>query len=83
MSDEISKVAQRYIDSFNVAPARNPSGSTTLSHLMWMLYEVKKEEMSDTKRSRWLGFVQGCLVKDGIISIQKERDETRGIFNGK
>jgi hypothetical protein len=49
-----------------------------------MLYEIRLDRyMTHTKKTRWLGYVQGCLVKDGLISVEDERNETRKIFNGR
>jgi len=39
--------------------------------------------MSETKKHRWLGFIQGCMIKDGFIKLTEERERTRPILNGK
>ena len=60
-----------------------PDGSTDVNHLLWMLYELNTNtEMSLTKKHRWLGFIQGCLIKDGIIDLKAERNRTRDILKG-
>jgi GMP synthase PP-ATPase subunit len=80
-------VAQKYItmlEDMNVTRKQSTSDMTSYSHLLWMLYEiVLNSYMSHTKKNRWLGYVQGCLVKDGIISVDTEREATRDIFNGR
>jgi hypothetical protein len=39
------------------------------------------EEFTAEKMSRWLGFVQGILFANGIISIDAERDYSRPILH--
>ena len=52
-------------------------------HLIWMLQQIKdNSEMSQTKRHRWLGYIQGVLVMKGVFSVEEERGYTRPIFNG-
>lgn len=53
------------------------------SHLIWMLTEIKNNNnQSDTKKHRWLGFIQGILIAKGITNVDVERDFTRDLFNG-
>ena len=48
-----------------------------------MLQQIKDDsEMSQTKRHRWLGYIQGVLVMKGVFSVEEEREYTRPIFNG-
>lgn len=52
-------------------------------HLISMLERIGADpSMSDTKRHRWLGYVQGIMVLRGIIDVDTERNYTRPIFNG-
>lgn len=54
------------------------------NHLCWMLDKIIGDSsMSDIKKNRWLGYVQGCLTKDDQLNVDEERDRTRQIFNGK
>lgn len=60
-----------------------PSGDPTcLEHLLWMckhcIPEVRVDGrgMSVDKYSRWLGYVQGCLISKGITTVEKERNIT-------
>lgn len=54
-----------------------------LQHVSWMLDEIMDNpDQSITKKHRWLGFVQACLVWLDITDIQTERDATRDIFDG-
>jgi retron-type reverse transcriptase len=65
-------------------PMNIPEGSTEIEHLLWMLHELNNNsQMSDTKKHRWLGFIQGCLIKDDLIDLSHERSRTRPILNGK
>lgn len=38
------------------------------------------EEFHSTKYSRWLGFIQGVLVANGLITVEEERNLTRPLF---
>lgn len=65
-------------------PAQNCDMPFSGQHLMWMLEAVRDSEtMPDTKKHRWLGFVQGVLSYQGLINVDEERDITRPIFNGE
>jgi len=81
-------VAKKYIklleEEHNVTYEKDEDNPTSLPHLLWMLYEITLDRyMTHTKKNRWLGYVQGCLVIDGVISVDVERKETRHIFNGR
>lgn len=80
-------VANKYIDlleSYDITYEKDENNPTSHPHLLWMLYEIKLDRyMTHTKQNRWLGYVQGCLVKDGVIDVDTEREETRNIFNGR
>jgi hypothetical protein len=57
---------------------------TSDKHLVWMLNEIKNNiTQSETKKHRWLGYVQGIMVAKGYLSVDSERDLTRNVFNGK
>ena len=73
----------RYLRLLNVEPKNNTDAPTSEQHLAWMLVELGSTEMSETKKHRWLGYIQGCMVMKNLITVQEERDLTRGIFNGK
>ena len=81
-------VAKKYIklleEEHNVTYEKDEDNPTSLPHLLWMLYEITLDRyMTHTKKNRWLGYVQGCLVIDSVISVDVERKETRHIFNGR
>lgn len=60
-----------------------PYPDMTGSHLIWMLEELaSNEEQSDTKKHRWLGYIQGILIANGLTTVADEREFTRKIFNG-
>ena len=84
---EINILANDYIkvlEDFGYVQNNIPEGSTEPSHLLWMLYELRvNKDMSETKKHRWLGFIQGCMIKDGFINLCDERTRTRPILNGK
>lgn len=62
---------------------QKPGDETNPIHLIWMLQQIKDDsEMSQTKRHRWLGYIQGVLVMKGVFSVEEEREYTRPIFNG-
>lgn len=83
------EILDRYIDillqrdpKVHVCP--NPEEPTSDGHLLWMINELEtSRDMSNTKKHRWLGYIQGVLVTRGILNVNEERDLTRKIFNGK
>lgn len=84
----IETVTQRYINILGDKDVRqefNQDNPTSLGHLMWMLITIKynDDNMSDTKRHRWLGYIQGCLTCHGIIVVKDEMEITRSIFKGE
>jgi hypothetical protein len=57
---------------------------TSWPHLAWMLTKIINDtSMSETKTHRWLGFIQGCLIKDELLTVSEQREMTRSIFNGE
>ncbi|CAH7391354.1 conserved hypothetical protein [Vibrio chagasii] len=77
-------VAKGYLGSefANYPPKCNGNDPTCYHHLAWMLTEIAKNEMSPTKANRWLGYVQGVMVGDGLLDVNQERERTRPIFKG-
>ncbi len=71
---------------YEVILQREPpdASETGASHLLWMLREIQHDwnGMSETKRHRWLGYVQGVMVMKGLITVEDERIRTRPMFNG-
>jgi hypothetical protein len=56
-----------------------PLPGVRMWHLRWMLNELRT--MTDVgKANRWLGFIQGALAVNGIISVEAERNFTRPFF---
>lgn len=48
-----------------------------------MLQQISEDlTMSETKRHRWLGYIQGILVMKGVFTVEEEREYTRPLFNG-
>jgi len=60
---------------------------TCPEHLLWMcehcIPQVRDDGrgMNVSKYSRWLGFIQGCLISQGWTTVKAERDRTRPWFN--
>ena len=55
-------------------------------HLLWMCNFCAARVRDDghgmnvSKYSRWLGFIQGCLISSGRTTVEAERDRTRPWF---
>lgn len=81
--DFYNELRERYLRILNVHAENDPSDPTSNVHLAWMLVELGSDNMSETKKHRWLGYIQGCMTCDELIEVQEERDLTRSIFNGK
>ena len=44
------------------------------------IHALSHPELPIDKRSRWLGFIQGCLWMEGIIDLEEEREFSRELF---
>ena len=62
---------------------KNSNEALTDSHLAWMLTELSNPDMSETKKHRWLGYIQGVMATKTHIVVNDERDATRDVFKGK
>ena len=52
-------------------------------HLLTMLDTLEKDLVQrQSKKHRWLGYIQGILCAYGLTTVDTERDFTRNIFNG-
>lgn len=61
-----------------------PGDETNPIHLLWMLDQIEMDTMqSETKKHRWLGFVQGILIAKNITTVIEERNFTRDILAGQ
>lgn len=60
----------------NLEIKRDPEGKTR-NHLKWMINEMKTKEFSQGKFNRWLGYIQGVMVVQGLTSLNKERERNR------
>lgn len=84
MKEVYDILVPKYLAVLNVEPQNCIENPTSTVHLAWMLTEIQHNDtMSDTKKNRWLGYVQGCMTCLGLLDVQTERDATRQIFNGK
>jgi hypothetical protein len=95
VSDEGSRAAFTYYGEMlreqGVKPVNHTEiqdgDPTCLEHLLWMCGEAGPQVrddgqgMSVDKYSRWLGFIQGCLIMHGLTTVAAERDRTRPWFN--
>jgi len=81
--DFYPELRQRYFDLLNCEPVENSNEALTDSHLAWMLTELSKPDMSETKKHRWLGYIQGVMATKSHIVVNEERDATRDVFKGK
>jgi hypothetical protein len=63
-------------------------GQTSLDHILWMAENCAEqittadEDFCIVKCSRWLGYIQGCLVCHGYTTVAAERERTRPWFRG-
>lgn len=52
-------------------------------HLLGMLDTIEKDLLQrQSKKHRWLGYIQGILCAYDLTTVDAERDFTRKIFNG-
>lgn len=56
------------------ARAADAPGSTGQKHLIMMLETVLQAAMSPTKACRWIGWVQGVLVSQGVATLEQMKD---------
>lgn len=54
----------------------------TYPHLRWMLEQMKTGQVVGDKAHRWLGFIQGVLIREDHFKVNEERDFTRPYFRG-
>lgn len=53
-------------------------------HLLGMLETLENDLLQrQSKKHRWLGYIQGILCAYGLTTVDAERDFTRKIFNGR
>lgn len=86
MFERYAKVLSAY--GHNPVKADDVNLQTYCPHLLWMcthaLTFLKTPDFPLDKASRWLGFVQGCLIHSGTLgcrfTVQSERDFSRPLF---
>ena len=66
-------------DYYHTGPVCNTTDPTHPNHLAWMLNELAMMEDRE-KAMRWLGFVQGVIISNGLTTVDAERDFTRPYF---
>lgn len=77
------ELLDRYRDILNAAEDWVGPDKAGRTHLLWMLDELEsRHEQSLTKKHRWLGFIQGVMIANGLMAVDDERDRTRAIFLG-
>ena len=77
-------IINRYLKMLEGKLARPSKKNTFTSriHLRWMLHELNRFD-DELKASRWLGFIQACLIKDGFTTVEAERNFTRPYFTAE
>ena len=79
--EQIIQVCQKYeqilIDNEKTKEFSDKNGE--LSHIKWMVTEIPKYIKEDRmeKVHRWLGFVQGVLWCNEIMSIREMKNDNR------
>lgn len=76
---------KRYLDICLAqdASGEDPESRLSIANLIWICARgaEMRDELPLDKLSRWLGFVQGCLLMRGIIDTDEERDHSRPLFH--
>lgn len=94
VADEGSLKAFEYYRDFLLSKKYSPVDHTKKEggdpthpeHLLWMCIhccdKVRDDGrgMSVDKYSRWLGFIQGCLISRRLTTVEEERNRTRPWF---
>ena len=54
-----------------------------VDNLYWMIYDLKKnyKTFPIDKTSRWIGYIQRCLIEKDVTTVQIERDFSRPLFH--
>lgn len=68
----------RQAADFAVAPE-----GCSREHLLWMCDTAASQAATwpDDKTSRWLGFVQGVMTVQGLLTVAAEREFSRPLFH--
>lgn len=61
---------QKYYNRLSIAGIEAVERGSRLQHVKWMCQRAKSID-GDLKMNRWLGFIQGSLVADGIYTIDE------------
>jgi len=80
-------LADRDIAVIDASDIAEQSATQELGHLRWMLQQMLNStdphlnEKFKQERivNRWLGFIQGVLYSNQIMSIKQLRDQSRGL----
>lgn len=83
--DATALLFDRYANVIAATPpdAIEEDPRTSLENLAWMCRTgiAEIDTLPEDKLSRWLGFVQGCMVMRGLIDVEVERDVSRPLFH--
>jgi hypothetical protein len=73
----------RYLKILSRASEWSGPEGTNKEHLIWMANESINHitEWPIDKLNRWLGFIQGVLAMQGLVSIVGEREFSRPLFH--
>ena len=76
-----SALIDRYIskiNSFNGNFLEIPKANK--EHILSMLKKLKNEDFNLDKMARWIGYIQGVLAVNQVISVEEEMEFSRTLF---
>ena len=73
--ENIGQLARRY--HLMLIPNGNQAD---IDFVRTIIAESDKMQMPLTKLNRWLGYIQGLVIRDGLTSVQRERDYSRPLL---
>lgn len=79
MKTLMSKLTERYKQLLSDETIQFEDKDRIIS--MLQVIEEKSETLPSDKLNRWMGFIQGVLYRNNLISIDVERDVTRPWFH--
>ena len=77
-SDILNRLDKILLDCGVGEPERSDL-DVSYKHLRWMIVQLRSE-LDALKAHRWLGYIQGVMVGDGLTTLEKEREMCRLYF---
>lgn len=73
----------QYTIMCNVTYDEEDKKETSIANISWMCRTaaINCQNWPIDKLSRWLGFIQACLVFHGLTTVEEERKVTRPLFH--